>query len=131
MPRADLTRRGRKAGRASPMTVFKPDIAAGVQNPGPDTNTSEQRQSPEIMPTAAQILEAAISCHRQGKLNEAEPLYRAALRSDESDFDCLHNLGLLLAQQGRFDEAAQLLRAAVRQDPCSVEAHNNLGNVLA
>jgi predicted TPR repeat methyltransferase len=80
---------------------------------------------------AAQKFQAAVSLHRDGKLREAEPFYRAALNLNELDFDCLHNLGFLLAQDGRYDEAAGMLGAAIRQDPHSVDAHNNLGNVLA
>jgi predicted TPR repeat methyltransferase len=75
--------------------------------------------------------QAAVSLHQQGRLREAEELYRAVLRLNHRDFDCLHNLGLLLAQGGRFSEAAQMLRAALQQDPGSVDAHSNLGNVLA
>jgi len=44
--------------------------------------------------TAAQNVHSAISLHRQGRLREAEQLYRAVLEVNESDFDCLHNLGL-------------------------------------
>jgi predicted TPR repeat methyltransferase len=122
------------------MTVFEADDdGAGRQNPQADLQADVQTDvsvcsrpgSPEIVRAAAPILQSAISRHRHGRLREAEELYRAALQLDESDFEGLHNLGLLLAQQGRFGEAAGPLRAAVRQDPRSVEAHNNLGNVLA
>ena len=81
--------------------------------------------------TPAQNLHAAVALHRHGRLREAERLYRAVLEVNQSDFDCLHNLGLLHAQEGRFDDAVGLLRAGARQDPHSVEAHNNLANVLA
>jgi predicted TPR repeat methyltransferase len=81
--------------------------------------------------TTAQNIHSAISLHQQGRLREAEQLYRAALEVNESDFDCLHNLGLLHAQERRFEEAIRLLRAGARQDPRSVEAHSNLANVLA
>ena len=81
--------------------------------------------------TAAQSLHAAVLLHRQGRLREAEQLYRAVLEVNEFHFDCLHNLGLLHAQEGRFDDAVELLRAGARQDPRSVEVHNNLANVLA
>jgi predicted TPR repeat methyltransferase len=81
--------------------------------------------------TAAQNFHAAVSLHQHGRLREAEQMYRALLNVNESDFDCLHNLGLLHAQEGRFDDAVGLLRAGARQDPRSVEVHNNLANVLA
>jgi predicted TPR repeat methyltransferase len=72
-----------------------------------------------------------MALHRRGELRKAERMYRAVLKVNQSDFDCLHNLGLLCAQEGRLDDAVGLLRAGARQDPRSPEAHNNLGNVLA
>jgi tetratricopeptide (TPR) repeat protein len=86
---------------------------------------------PAATPVAAQNFRSAVLLHRQGRLREAEQLYRSVLKVNESDFDCLHNLGLLQAQQGKFEEAARLIGAAARQNSRSVEAHNNLGNVLA
>jgi predicted TPR repeat methyltransferase len=80
---------------------------------------------------AARNYHAAVALHRHGQLREAAALYRAVLDVNASDFDCLHNLGLLRAQEGRFDDAVGLLRAGARQDPRSVEVHNNLANVLA
>jgi len=86
---------------------------------------------PSKIAAAARNFHSAVALHRHGKLREAERLYRAVLEVNESDFDCLHNLGLLHAQEGRFDDAVGLLRAGARQDPRSVEVHNNLANVLA
>ena len=91
----------------------------------------ERAQSARPRATAAQNFHAAVSLHQHGRLREAEQLYRALLNVNESDFDCLHNLGLLHAQEGRFDDAVGLLRAGARQDPRSVEVHNNLANVLS
>jgi predicted TPR repeat methyltransferase len=96
-----------------------------------DVSQWSQPPRPRSVATAAQNVHSAISLHRQGRLREAEQLYRAVLEVNESDFDCLHNLGLLHAQEGRFDDAVGLLRAGARQDPRSVEAHNDLANVLA
>jgi predicted TPR repeat methyltransferase len=96
-----------------------------------DRNAAGQARRPGHFATTARNIHSAKSLHRQGRLREAEQLYRAVLEVNESDFDCLHNLGLLHAQENRFDDAIRLLRAGARQDPRSVEAHNNLGNVLA
>ncbi len=95
------------------------------------TRESNQPTQTRGFVTAAQNVHAAVALHRHGRLREAERLYRAVLEVNQSDFDCLHNLGLLHAQEGRFDDAVGLLRAGARQDPHSVEAHNNLANVLA
>jgi predicted TPR repeat methyltransferase len=96
-----------------------------------DADERFQPAAPRSDITAARNYHAAVTLHRHGRLGEAAALYRAVLDVNESDFDCLHNLGLLRAQEGRFDDAVGLLRAGARQDPRSVEVHNNLGNVLA
>lgn len=90
-----------------------------------------QPTRPDPFFSAAQNFHAAVALHRQGKLRAAEKLYRTVLEENESDFDCLHSLGLLYAQDGRFADAVGLLRAGARQEPRSVEVHNNLANVLA
>jgi predicted TPR repeat methyltransferase len=92
---------------------------------------ADERSPLRARATAAQSYHAAVALHRHGRLREAEELYRAVLEVNESDFECLHNLGLLCAQESRLDDALGLLRAGARQDPRSVEVHNNLGNVLA
>src|SRR5262249_37426514 len=48
----------------------------------------------------AQALEAAIALHRQGRLAEAETVYRAVLRLTPRHFGCLHYLGMACSQQG-------------------------------
>ncbi|HLH95163.1 MAG TPA: tetratricopeptide repeat protein [Xanthobacteraceae bacterium] len=93
--------------------------------------TWNQPLKPARFATRARNLHFAMALHRRGDLRKAEHLYRAVLKVDRSDFDCLHNLGLLCAQEGRLDDAVRLLRAGARQDPRSPEAHNNLANVLA
>jgi predicted TPR repeat methyltransferase len=114
------------------MTVLdSDDRQAAGRTPQADVSQRIQPKRPRTGATAAHNFHAAVSLHQQGRLREAEQLYRAVLGVFGSDFDCLHNLGLLHAQEGRFDEAVELLRAGARQDPRSVEVHNNLGNALA
>jgi predicted TPR repeat methyltransferase len=114
------------------MTVFESHDSAAVGWAGrAEPSAWNQPTRPRNVATAARNFHAAVSLHQHGRLREAEQLYRAVLEVNESDFDCLHNLGLLHAQEGRFDDAVGLLRAGARQDPRSVEVHNNLANVLA
>lgn len=72
----------------------------------------------------------ALALHRQGRLADAEPLYRRVLRTAPTHFDTLHLLGALCGQTDRFDEALQLLQRALAQKPDSAPALNNLGNTL-
>lgn len=78
-----------------------------------------------------EVLAQAIQSHRQGRLNEAEGLYRRALRRDPRHVDALHFLGVLTSQRGRHAEAAELIQQALALNPRYADAWNNLGNVLA
>ena len=50
-------------------------------------------------------LQRAIELHQQGKLGEAEYIYRAITPSQSGHSDALHLLGLLKHQQGQNAEA--------------------------
>jgi tetratricopeptide (TPR) repeat protein len=67
----------------------------------------------------------------QGRLAEAERLFKKVLAADETDISCLQNLALLCARQGRLEEAADYLAKVIRLNPKIVAAHNNLGNILS
>ncbi len=73
----------------------------------------------------------AVALHRQGKLGEAEMVYRAILKLKPDHFTALHNLGMIATQRGRQHEAEGLIRQALTINPGSVEARNNLGIALA
>jgi predicted TPR repeat methyltransferase len=68
--------------------------------------------------------------HQQGRLAEAEALYRRVLRLRPTHFDALHLLGVIAGQTDRFDDAHQLLTRALGQRPDSAAALTNFGNVL-
>jgi predicted TPR repeat methyltransferase len=74
--------------------------------------------------------DCGLALHQQGRLAEAEPLYRRVLRTAPTNFDALHLLGVLCGQTDRFDEALDLLNRALTQRPDSAPALNNLGNTL-
>lgn len=75
-------------------------------------------------------LRLGMNLHRQGRLDEAEMLYRAVLEYRPKSPDALHYLGLLLFQIDRGIEGLTLIRRAVEEDPAYAAAWNNLGNVL-
>jgi protein O-GlcNAc transferase len=79
----------------------------------------------------SQTLQQAIALHQQGRLVDAERLYRQALRTRHRDFDALHMLGVLKLQQDDAAEAVRLFEAALAADANSAAAHSNHGAALA
>jgi hypothetical protein len=77
-----------------------------------------------------ECLRRATRLHGQGKLSEAEPLYREILGRCPDHFDALHQLGVLKCQQSHNEEGTRLIRAALRLRPSSVDALYNLGLAL-
>jgi protein O-GlcNAc transferase len=76
------------------------------------------------------LLARASAFHKQGRLAEAEALYRAVLAREPRQFDALHLLGLLHYQYGRYDDAlAEFGRALALNDNVS-SAHSNRGLAL-
>ncbi len=80
---------------------------------------------------AARAFAAGLALHQQGRLREAETLYRAALQADPAHGDTLHHLGVLHAQRGELGEAVRLIQMAVDGNPGLAEARNDLGVALA
>lgn len=75
-------------------------------------------------------LQRAVKLHKQGKLDEAEVLYRGILKRKSKHFDAQHLLGLVLLQAGNAEGAAIEIFKALKIDPTSWSAHNNRGNAL-
>ncbi len=84
---------------------------------------------PEI-PAAGHALETALRHHRQGRLSEAEAVYRAVLQTDPEQPVALHLLGLIAHRRGNFDAAAGFIGKALAVKPDNSDAHNDLGNAL-
>ena len=75
-------------------------------------------------------LQRAVKLHKQGKLDEAEALYRGIVKRKSRHFDAQHLLGLVLLQAGNAEGAAIEIFKALKIDPTSWSAHNNRGNAL-
>ncbi|HZP69177.1 MAG TPA: tetratricopeptide repeat protein [Pseudolabrys sp.] len=78
----------------------------------------------------AQLLQEAVTLHRQGRLREAEKLYTRALKAAPDNFDALHLLGLVKAQSGRMGEAYRLMSSALKINPDVPDVLVNFANVL-
>ena len=73
----------------------------------------------ESMPelTVQQALAAAMQQHQQGKLREAEAVYRQILAVQPNNPDALHLLGTLAGQVGKHEAAIELIYRAIAANP--------------
>ncbi len=74
--------------------------------------------------------ERGLALHREGRLDEAEAVYRDLLEQQPGTAEVLHTLGVLQAQRGQLGEAELLMEQAIRSDPGHVTALVNRGNLL-
>ena len=64
-----------------------------------------------------QALQQAIAAHREGRLQDAERLYRAILQTQPNHPDANHNLGVLAVAVGKPLEAVPFFKQAVEVNP--------------
>jgi len=79
---------------------------------------------------ALQLLPQAYALHQSGRLREAEPVYRKALRAASRDAVALYMFGLLNLQLGNGEEAVRWNDASLKINPNQPEALNNKGLAL-
>ena len=67
--------------------------------------------------TIEQALQQGVAAHKEGKLQEAERLYRAILQSQPLHPDANHNLGVLAVSVNKAGEALPLFKTALDANP--------------
>ena len=67
--------------------------------------------------TIEQALQQGIAAHKEGKLQDAERLYRAILQSQPAHPDANHNLGVLAVSVSKTDAALPLFETALEANP--------------
>ena len=67
--------------------------------------------------TIEQALQQGIAAHKEGKLQDAERLYRAILQSQPLHPDANHNLGVLAVSVNKAEAALPLLKTALEANP--------------
>ena len=67
--------------------------------------------------TIEQALQQGVAAHREGKLQEAERLYRAILQSQPAHPDANHNLGVIAVSENKPDVALPLFKTALEVNP--------------
>ena len=93
----------------------------------PDPRLRAQRPEPVGSKAHSELGEAL---QRAGKLEEAIPHFREALRIKPESAVAHYNLGTILLRQGKTGEALEHLSQAVRLRPHMAMAHVNLGTAL-
>ena len=67
--------------------------------------------------TIEQALQQGVAAHNEGKLQDAERLYRVVLRSQPLHPDANHNLGVLAVSVHKTDTALPLFKTALEANP--------------
>ena len=75
-------------------------------------------------------LQTALALHQQGRLAEAEAIYREILSSQPDHFDALQLLATIAGQQNKMTEAIELFYRALKINPEHPASLNNCGNAL-
>ena len=67
--------------------------------------------------TVDQALQQAVAAHQEGRLQDAEKLYRAILQSQPNHPDANHNLGVLAVSVNKADAALPMFKTALESNP--------------
>ena len=67
--------------------------------------------------TVEQALQHGVAAHKEGKLQEAERLYRSILQSEPAHPDANHNLGVLAISLNEAETALKLFKTALEANP--------------
>ena len=66
--------------------------------------------------TIDRALQQGIAAHKQGRLQDAEQLYKIILQTQPAHPDANHNLGVITASAGKGDEALPFFKKALSAD---------------
>ena len=77
----------------------------------------EDNKSSVMELTIEQLLQQGVAAHKEGKLQEAERLYRAILKSQPMHPDANHNLGVIAVAVNKANAALPLFKTALESNP--------------
>lgn len=83
------------------------------------------------METIEAKLQHGMALHQQGRLGEAEKLYREVLQRSPKRSDALYLLGIIALATNKPQRAADLIERSIRQNPTFPPAHCNRGLALS
>src|SRR5262249_40809399 len=93
-------------------------------------SAAPSKTAPASSPDVAGQFQYGQSLHGQGRLEEAEGLYRAVLAQAPRHFDAMHKLGVIALQKRQHAVALELIERALAINPNLAAAHFNRGLVL-
>ena len=95
-----------------------------------DTGDAQpQGQNPAAAALQASFAQA-VALHEQGRLADAERIYRQILQQQPQHFGALHRLGIIALQTQHIRQAVELIGKAIALNANVAAAHNNLGKAL-
>jgi tetratricopeptide (TPR) repeat protein len=94
------------------------------------TNTPGVYRTDTAPSEVDRLMSEALQLHQQGRLAQAEPLYRQVLVAAPRHAEALHMLGVVALQQRRPDEAERVIGEALAIRPDHAEALNNRAGAL-
>ena len=89
-----------------------------------DSSAAQEKAAQAV--STGELINAAMAHHREGRLNDAEGLYRQVLALEPQNPDALHLLGLIAHQVGQHASAIQMISEAIRIKP-SATMYSNFG----
>jgi Flp pilus assembly protein TadD len=90
-----------------------------------------QHEAPRAERDPVNDVHQAVRLHQEGRLEEADRLYREALARNPGNANALHLLGVLQAQRLDFVAAADLIGRSIALEPGNPFACYNRGNGCA
>jgi Tfp pilus assembly protein PilF len=76
-----------------------------------------------------ELMRLAVQHQREGRLAEAEAIYRQLLAASPDEPAALHMSGVLALQRGELDQARALIERAIALCPDAADFHGNLGEL--
>ena len=84
----------------------------------------------QVSAQLAALLQQGLEFHRQGRVGQAEPIYREILAAHPNHADALQLLAVIVQNAGQTAEAETLFRKSLAVDPKQPAVWYNLGNLL-
>ena len=110
--------------------MSKPEHQSHDSSDTPANQNSGNMPDPPTTDHTIEKQQQAVALVNQGKLQEAEAIYKSLISAGIKNHVIYGNLAAILGMQGRLEERIQLLTKALQLKPDYAKAHTNLGNAL-